>query len=272
MADLTLRLVKGSPLTNAEVDNNFTSLNVTKIEIGGDISGNITIPLISGLWGRSIGNIEPANGQALIWVSSNNAWEPGNVDAGTIDYIELVNKPAANISLVGDITGSANALLTANSTILDITTVLADTGVAADTYGNATIIPVFTVDSKGRITSASNVGIEAGTVNYADLENKPSLDVSILGYVSGNANVALEANTNSLSIVTTKSNVDFFFTDIPPSSPSVGDRWIHSETGVFYQFIDDGNSTQWVNVTGYASAPSPSGFAETLSPFLLMGA
>lgn len=34
MADLTLRLVKGSPLTNAEVDNNFSSLNTAKYESG----------------------------------------------------------------------------------------------------------------------------------------------------------------------------------------------------------------------------------------------
>jgi hypothetical protein len=272
MADLTLRLVKGSPLTNAEVDNNFSNLNITKVEIGGDISGNITIPLVSGLRGRSVGNIEPANGQALIWVSSNNAWEPGNVDAGTIDYIELVNKPAANISLTGDVTGSANALLTANSTVLDISTVLSDSGVVANTYGNATVIPVFTVDSKGRITSASNVNIEAGTINYASLQNKPSVNVTISGFVTGNANIGLQSNTNLLSIATTKSNVDFYFSDTPPSSPNVGDRWIHSDTGVFYQYINDGTSSQWVNVTGYSSEPSPSTVSETLSPFLLMGA
>lgn len=32
MADLTLRLVKGTPLTNAEVDGNFSSLNTAKVE------------------------------------------------------------------------------------------------------------------------------------------------------------------------------------------------------------------------------------------------
>jgi hypothetical protein len=272
MADLTLRLVKGSPLTNAEVDNNFSNLNITKIEIGGDISGNITLPIVSGLQGRDVGNIEPANGQALIWVSSNNAWEPGNVDAGTVDYIELINKPAANILLTGDVTGSANATLTANSTILDITTLLADTGVVANTYGNATVIPVFTVDSKGRITSASNVSIAAGTINYADLENKPSVNVTVTGYITGSANLALEANTNLLSIATIKSNVDFYFTDVPPSSPNDGDKWIHSETGILYYYLNDGTSSQWVNVTGYSSEASPSTVSETLSPFLLMGA
>ena len=32
MSILTLRLTKGSPLTNAELDNNFTALNTDKLE------------------------------------------------------------------------------------------------------------------------------------------------------------------------------------------------------------------------------------------------
>lgn len=39
---------------------------------------------------------------------------------------------------------------------------LSNTGVSAATYGNATIVPVFTVDTAGRIISASNTTISAG--------------------------------------------------------------------------------------------------------------
>ncbi len=34
MADLTLRLTKGAPLTNTELDNNFSALNTAKLELG----------------------------------------------------------------------------------------------------------------------------------------------------------------------------------------------------------------------------------------------
>jgi hypothetical protein len=64
----------------------------------------------------------------------------------------------------------------------------------------------------------------------------------------------------------------FYFTDVPPSSPNDGDKWIHSETGILYYYLNDGTSSQWVNVTGYSSEASPSTVSETLSPFLLMGA
>jgi hypothetical protein len=38
MSTLVLRLVKGSPLTNAEVDANFTALNTDKMEKSANLS------------------------------------------------------------------------------------------------------------------------------------------------------------------------------------------------------------------------------------------
>lgn len=35
---LTLRATKGAPLTNTEVDNNFTSLNTNKLEVSNNLS------------------------------------------------------------------------------------------------------------------------------------------------------------------------------------------------------------------------------------------
>jgi hypothetical protein len=47
MATITLRSVKGSPLTNTEVDTNFTNLNNDKLESGSvtssDFSGTTTL-------------------------------------------------------------------------------------------------------------------------------------------------------------------------------------------------------------------------------------
>jgi hypothetical protein len=44
MATITLRAVKGSPLTNTEVDDNFTNLNNDKYESGSDVSfGDMTL-------------------------------------------------------------------------------------------------------------------------------------------------------------------------------------------------------------------------------------
>ena len=68
-----------------------------------------------------------------------------------------------NIGVSGDANGIISVDGTANA---NIPLVLGDTGVAAGNYGSVTQIPTFAVDSKGRITSASNVSIST-TLNIA---------------------------------------------------------------------------------------------------------
>lgn len=48
----------------------------------------------------------------------------------------------------------------------------------------------------------------------------------------------------------------YTFSSTPPSSPNVGDRWIDSDTGNEYTYIDDGTSFQWVDTrpSGYMGA------------------
>ena len=69
MADLTLRLVKGSPLTNAEVDANFSNLNEA-ITIGGEPMGHedktqSTLAFDAGT--RTV-TIAPVGGSFTVWV------------------------------------------------------------------------------------------------------------------------------------------------------------------------------------------------------------
>ena len=79
MANVTLRLVKGTPLTNAEVDNNFTNINLAKVEIGRDLSGNIYYPYVAGIQGRDVSNTTPSNAQVLTWIATSNAWVPSTI-------------------------------------------------------------------------------------------------------------------------------------------------------------------------------------------------
>jgi hypothetical protein len=67
MTTLTLRTTKGSPLTNAELDANFTSLNLAKIELGGDLQGTTSSPVVTGLQGRSVSASAPTVGNVIAW-------------------------------------------------------------------------------------------------------------------------------------------------------------------------------------------------------------
>lgn len=74
MASITLRIDKGSPLTNSELDDNFRQLNLLKIELGGDLGGGTSAPVVTKLRGNAVSSATPTTGQALTW--SGSAWTP----------------------------------------------------------------------------------------------------------------------------------------------------------------------------------------------------
>lgn len=45
----------------------------------------------------------------------------------------------------------------------------------------------------------------------------------------------------------------FTYSSTAPGSPSHGDTWFKSDTGDYYIYIDDGDSSQWVELTGGGS-------------------
>lgn len=77
-----------------------------------------------------------------------------------LDWTNTTNKPDLTITLNGDISGSATFTDLANNTI---TTTLANTAVSPSSYGSGSVVPTFTVDSKGRLTAASNTSIIGST-------------------------------------------------------------------------------------------------------------
>lgn len=72
---------------------------------------------------------------------------------------------AAN-SKVSSVTGTAGQIFSSGGTTPTIN--LISSGVTATTYGGATQIPVFAVDSFGRITTASNVAVQGMDYAYAN--------------------------------------------------------------------------------------------------------
>lgn len=134
MANITLRATKGSPLTNAEVDANFTNLNNELATKANSSSLSSYQPLdadltaIAGLVGTS-GFLKKT--AADTWSLDTNTYLTGN----------------QSITISGDASGSGAT---------SITLTLANSGVTAGTYNNVT------VDAKGRVTSGSNVSYLTG--------------------------------------------------------------------------------------------------------------
>jgi len=125
----------------------------------------------------------------LQWNETNNYWEiasggtvgriltTGDVGSGNgldadlldgqegtyyLDWTNTTNKPDPKIDVVvtGDAEGSGNTTLTdVTDGTININLELTDTGVTPGTYGNASQIPVVTVDVDGRITALSNTAV-----------------------------------------------------------------------------------------------------------------
>ena len=66
------------------------------------------------------------------------------------------------------------------------------------------------------------------------------------------ANVSLTTTGNTITI---SSSPGFTYTaNTPAYTPTIGDRWMDSDTGVEYVWINDGDSTQWIQPTNTAQA------------------
>ena len=159
---------KGSPLTNLEVDNNFSNLNIT--------SGVLT-----NLTTTAQGNLVVAINELV----TSNATQNTRITLLTTNLATT----DGNIGVLSGLTTSNTSNLVAAVNELD-----ASSGVVAATYGNATIVPVFTVNSKGRITSAANStislspsGVTAST--YGSTGIIPVIVVGADGRITSASNV-----------------------------------------------------------------------------------
>jgi hypothetical protein len=153
----------GQVLLYAKTNNTFYSLNSLGVETplgGGGGGGTVTSVAASGSQGVSVGG-SPITGSGTLTIGLG-AITPTSVAAtGTVTGTNLsgsssgTNTGDQTITLTGDVTGSGTG---------SFATTLSNSGVSANTYGSASLIPIVTVDAKGRITSMSTVANPQGTV------------------------------------------------------------------------------------------------------------
>ena len=153
---------KGSPLTNLEVDNNFSNINVTLgvlTNLTTTAQGNLVVAINELVTSNATQNTQITLVTTnLATTNSNIGVLSGLTTSNTSNIVFAVNELKSNIGVLSGLTTSNTGNLVSAVNELN-----ASSGVVASTYGNATIVPVITVNAKGRITSAANATIDLST-------------------------------------------------------------------------------------------------------------
>jgi len=195
MSTIVTRAGKGSPLTNTELDSNFTNLNTDKLELsGGTLTGNLSLGDNVKL---QLGN--QTNGDLQLYHDGTHSYVDDSSGTGRLilktDYLEVQNA-AGNEAILGGIQDGAVSLFYDGNTKLATTT----TG----------------IDVTGSVT-ADGLTVEGATTPVIRLESETSfLNVNTAGKIEFYTN---DASTNATGVgaeivadsVSTLASVDLIF-------------------------------------------------------------
>lgn len=150
--------------------------------------------------------------------------------------------------IVDVIDSSAN--VSANSLTVTANSNLGDVGNITISGGSAGY--VLKTDGTGNLSWGIDTSSAGGTNTQVQFNNNSSLD--------GSANYTFNSSTNTLNVTGTitrdsKNVTTYVASSTPPSSPKMGDTWYDIDNDITYQYIFDGATSVWVDVSsGFISA------------------
>jgi hypothetical protein len=155
-----------------DAGTNGTSISTATVNGSGNLI--ITLSNSSTVDAGNVRGAAGADGAAGIQLSNLSVTTASASGNGSLAYNNTTGVftfTPPDLSSTGDITSvTAGTGLSGGGSSGAVTVSLGTSGVTAGTYGNATTMPQFTVDTYGRITGVSNIAISAGGGGSGDIE------------------------------------------------------------------------------------------------------
>ncbi len=135
-------------------------------------------------------------------LSSNVTISMGNTNVSPATYGDSSNVAQFTVDAQGRITSATNVAITSAGTVTNVATgtgltggpitttgtiFIANTGVTAATYGNATSVAQVQVNAQGQITNATNVAIAISTSNVSGLGTMATQNANAVAITGGSA-------------------------------------------------------------------------------------
>lgn len=204
----------------------------------------------------------------------------------------LGNNASLSSTLINSITGANAAIVTANTALKGYVDTQ-DSAITAAWTANAATQQGLIATLQTQVYTNSNVAAYlpsyASSVTSLSITSSSSSTSTSTGALQVTGGVGIAGNVYADALYTTTGlkwagngtpfssagGATFTTSATVPASPDIGDKWYNTSTDVLYEYQDVGTGEFWIDISStvvVTESASSASAAETLSPFLLMGA
>ena len=169
------------------------------------------------------------------------------------DYIYSATTSGSGTSVIADITGGNLYLKSFSGNNISISE---SNGVLTFSAGSSSVSGNYLPLSGGTVTGGTifQSGLTANTISATTYYNLP-----VSGLTAG-SNIGITGSNGNYTISftgTSGSGLLYFISSSTPTATQSGDRWFNTDTGVELVWINDGDSSQWVQPFSVPGPVSP---------------